>query len=540
MVKETRNEIRILFTSVGRRVELMQAFKNAAEELEVPIKIYGADISDTAPALYFCDASIKTCRISDQNYIPLLLGICAENGIDLLVPTIDTDLLVLAENKEKFLEIGTKVFISSVEMISFCRDKRKTAELFMRCGLLAPETFADVQGYNREFPAFIKPLDGSSSINAYRANNVEELREYAAKIDGYIIQPFVEGVEYTVDILCDFAGNPIYITPRERVAVRSGEVLKTKIIYDEQIVEECHRLIDIFKPCGPITVQMIRTKEKKDYFIEINPRFGGGAPLSMKAGADSAKATLQLLCGVKLDYAQRAAKMGSVYSRFDQSIYVNEQKVQQVDKVTDLADVFEEYEAVIFDLDDTLYSEKQYVKSGYKKVAEVIPQVENGFEKLWRAFEEGKPAIDIVLNEEGIYSEELKRQCVETYREHFPEIYLYPDVREMLIRLRGKGKKLGIITDGRPSGQTKKIEKLGLAELVDEIIITDSLAGNGDVINFRKPNTIAFEIMKKRLNVRMESMIYVGDNLAKDFKAPKKLGMGWAYVANEDGIYRSK
>ncbi|MGN0431358.1 MAG: HAD-IA family hydrolase [Lachnospiraceae bacterium] len=538
MAKKSKKEIRILFTSVGRRVELVQAFKNAAEELLLSVKVYGADLSDTAPALCFCDVQMRVCRISDENYIPLLLRICEENEIDLLIPTIDTDLLLLAQHKNSFGEIGTKVFISSPEMVSYCRDKRRTAELFKRCGLLAPESFGEVENYNLGYPAFIKPLDGSSSVDAYKVSDKQELQEYAGRIANYVIQPFVEGTEYTVDIMCDFEGNPLFITPRERIAVRGGEVLKTKIVQDEQIIEESKQLIDVFKPCGPITVQLIRTTDKKDYFIEINPRFGGGAPLSMKAGADAAKVAIKLLAGEAVEYVETAARDGAVYSRFDQSICIGTQKAYKANKVTDLKDIYMGYAAVVFDLDDTLYSEKEYVKSGYRKVAVEVLKDVDAYERLWKAFEEGKPAIDTVLLETEIYSEELKAECLKVYRDQLPDIHLYEGVKEMLEDLRKAGKKTGIITDGRVVGQTNKIEKLGLHELVDEIIVTDELAGHGNAKLFRKPNNIAFEIMQRRLNVRFEEMIYVGDNLAKDFVAPQKLGMAYAYVDNIEGIYR--
>lgn len=540
MVKCRNEEIRIMFTSVGRRVELVQSFRQAAELLGKKLVIYGADLTTSAPALYYCDRNVQVCRISEEAYIPSLLDVCREEKIDLLIPTIDTDLLKLAQNKGSFHEIGTKVFISSVEMVSYCRDKRCTAELFEKCGLLAPKSYGNVDDYKLGYPAFIKPLDGSSSIDAYKVNTEEELHEYANRINGYVIQPFVDGVEYTIDIMCDMEGNPIYITPRERVAVRSGEVLKTKIVQDEKMIEEAKRLISVFKPCGPITVQLIRNFDNEDYFIEINPRFGGGAPLSMKAGADAAVATLQLLSGKEVCFVEAAARDGVVYSRFDQCIYVNEQECYESENVTNLIEEFMKYKAIILDLDDTLYSEKEYVRSGYRKVTEQIAELHDAYEMLWQGFVDGKSVFDYVLSEKGIYSDKLKQECLEIYREQTPDIHLYEGVRDMLLALRAKGKKLGIITDGRVNGQKRKLEQLGLYDLVDEVIITDELAGNGEVSCFRKPNTIAFEIMKKRLNVRFEDMIYVGDNQAKDFQAPRKLGMAYAYINNVDGIYRKQ
>lgn len=314
---------RILFTAVGRRVELMQAFRQASQKLNIGVRIYGADMSDTAPALAFCDDTRNVCGMREENYIPQLLQICQDDRIDLLIPTIDTDLLILSQNAEKFAEIGTKVLISSSDKIAICRDKNYTADFFGECGLKAPQTVNHYQNYHGPYPCFIKPKDGSSSINAFRVEKESDLKVYAEKIGDYIIQPFIEGTEYTVDIFCDYDGNPIYITPRIRLAVRSGEVLKTEMAMDEKIIEESKKIIDHFKPCGPITVQLIRQKRTgDDYYIEINPRYGGGAPLSMKAGADSAEAVIRLLSGENIEYREMAAEDGAVYCRFDQSVRV--------------------------------------------------------------------------------------------------------------------------------------------------------------------------------------------------------------------------
>lgn len=322
--------MKILFTSVGRRVELIQAFRDAANDLEADLKIVGADITESAPALYYCDERRLVCPIRDRQYIPQLLTICRDDAIDCLIPTIDTDLLLLAENKSKFEMIGTKVLISAVDKVKLCRDKNYTSDYFSSLGLKSPLSINSVEKYEEYiaegragFPAFIKPKNGSSSVNAYRADGLEDLEIYSEKIRDYIIQPYIAGKEYTIDIFCNYEGNPVYITPRERLTVRAGEVLKTRIVQDDIMIAEMQTLIADFKPCGQITVQLIRDEETgDDYYIEINPRFGGGAPLSMKAGADSAKAVIRMLNGEKLEYVERAARDGATYSRFDQSICV--------------------------------------------------------------------------------------------------------------------------------------------------------------------------------------------------------------------------
>ena len=205
-------------------------------------------------------------------------------------------------------------------------------------------------------------------------------------------------------------------------------------------------------------------------------------------------------------------------------------------EISDILEVKEHIKglkAVIFDLDDTLYSEKEYVRSGYGKIAEVLPQVEHAAQKLWKLFEEKKPAIDELLKQEMIDSEEVKKACLHAYRYQIPDIHLYEGVMEMLKAFRENGLKLGIITDGRPEGQRAKLQVLGLEKLVDEIIVTDEFGGP----EFRKPNRKAFETMKERLGVEYAEMCYVGDNTKKDFIAPDQLGMRSIWFKNVDGLY---
>lgn len=509
----------ILFTGVGRRVELIQAFRQAALILNTNLRIYGADMDGTAPALAYCDYIRKVCGMRDSGYIGELVDICNTDHIDLLIPTIDTDLLVLSENVDKFPSF-TKVMISAPEMIRICRDKNLTSRFFSDCGLKAPMPVNDYQLYDAGFPAFIKPKDGSSSINAYKVENEEQLEAFANKVDDYIVQPFISGCEYTIDVFCDWNGEPIYITPRERLTVRAGEVLKTKITLDERMIEESLILCRAFKPCGPMTVQLIRDeKNGYDYFIEINPRFGGGASLSMKAGARSAEAIIKIFSGDTADYTPTSAD-GAIYSRFDQSVCIDEGRSP------------EKIKGVIFDLDDTLYSEKEYIKSGYRKIAEYLGE-EKVVDELWRSFEAGQPAIDELVKTRHI--ENQKTKLLDLYRNQYPDIHLYVGVKDLIAALKSEGIKVGIITDGRPEGQRNKLKALGLDKLIDnnDVIITDELGG----IQFRKPCDIAFRIIQKRWKLPCQQIIYIGDNANKDFQACRQLGMKWLWFENCNGLY---
>lgn len=192
-----------------------------------------------------------------------------------------------------------------------------------------------------------------------------------------------------------------------------------------------------------------------------------------------------------------------------------------INNITEADKYLDDIELVIFDLDDTLYSEKDYVRSGY------IAAAPDKADDLWQAFLDGTPAFDVVMPER-------KKEALAIYRNHIPNIELYSGVRDMLNRIKESGKHLAMITDGRPEGQRAKIHALGIEPLFDEIIITDELGG----VEYRKPNAVAFELMHEKFEVPYEKMVYIGDNPKKDFIAPEKLGMRAIYFINEDGLYR--
>ena len=545
---------RILFTSVGRRVELLTAFREAADRLDEPLLLCGTDITGDAPALRVCDRYFLTSRIRSDSYIPELLDICGREKIDLLIPTIDTDLLVLSENREKFEEIGTRVLISAPDKIRICRDKRNTAAFFISCGVRSPLPVDRADAYEGGFPCFIKPRDGSSSINAHRADSEEELALYASTVPDYIIQPFVSGREYTIDIFCDFDGKPVYITPRERIQVRSGEVIKTAVVQDEVMIGEAERIVAGFHPVGPITVQLIRDEQTgEDWFIEINPRFGGGSPLSMLAGADSAEAALLLLRGETPGYRREAAADGLEFSRFDRAFVSAGNEPVKVLDYSEIPGLAEGLDVVLFDLDDTLYDETDYVKSGFAEAARLAAGELSGrteeelFGFLWEAYQSGRAPVDELADllykerRDGPLPEEIKRILLSAYRDHAPEIRLKDGAEAVLSALSERGIRIGIVTDGRPGGQRAKLKALGLSDdpRIAEVISTDELAGgSGRGRIFRKPNPLAFEIMRARFGTAFCRMAYVGDNAGKDFIAPARLGMKCILLRNPRGLYQ--
>lgn len=312
----------IFILSVGRRVELVKLFDRAKRKLNINGKIIGGDMDLNAPAMHFVDKAIQLPKISEKNYISEIIKISKQEKIDLIIPTIDTELLILAQNREKIeKEANVKINLSDLEFIEICRDKYKTQEFFEKNGFGVPKLITEqmIVENNYTFPLFIKPLNGSSSINTFKINTQKELEFFKEYVPNPIIQECIVGDEFTVDVFCDFENNPITIVPRKRLATRSGEISKGQVTKDREIIDDIKKFLNYFKGKGHITIQCMKTKNGIKY-IEINPRFGGGAPMSIMAGADSPENLYKILLGESLSYNEEYEELLSL--RYDEAIFI--------------------------------------------------------------------------------------------------------------------------------------------------------------------------------------------------------------------------
>ncbi len=203
---------------------------------------------------------------------------------------------------------------------------------------------------------------------------------------------------------------------------------------------------------------------------------------------------------------------------------------------------------VIFDIDDTLYTEKYYVYRGFEAVAQFLADkipagtqsVENDhssgrlYARLWDYFVHGRFGIAPLCEELGM--PEKADEALAVYQAVYREIELLPGVRELMETLKAHGIKLGVISDGVPESQGVKLEALGVADLMDEVIFTETLGGH----DFRKPNPAAFRLMAERLGLPEESLVYIGDNPKKDFAPCLALGMQAVFFKNPEGLYTSR
>lgn len=276
----------ILIMSAGRRVELVEIFKLAAQKKSPGSKVFTTDmLPGLAPACEVSDGAIAVSRVTDDGYIDSLKQICVEYEIGLLVPTIDTELLLLSSFRDEFENIGANIVISSRDLIGLCRDKRKTASLFEQLDIDRPEI------YSRDsivFPCFCKPYDGSCSIGAKAIQTSAYLTQELLDDEKNIFMELIgsDYKEVTVDVYFDRDGRLSCLVPRERIEVRAGEVSKgvtrRDFLYDYLL----SKLGGMQGARGCITVQVFFDKKNNSVKgLEINPRFGGGYPLTDAVGA---------------------------------------------------------------------------------------------------------------------------------------------------------------------------------------------------------------------------------------------------------------
>lgn len=278
----------ILVTSAGRRVSLVLAFKRELNKLFPEGRVYTVDmIPELSSACRASDGYFNIVRVTDKDYCNRLIDICLANNITLIIPTIDTELIPLAENVKLFNENGIIPLISSVKMVKICRDKRKLFKFFDSISF--PRT-SEVNINDPDFPIFIKPVDGSSSNGIRIIKEKSQLNENEFSNDKLVFLRYLspeDHTEFTVDMYFDKNSMLKCAVPRERIEIRSGEVSKSVTRKGDLYKKIISKFSHMKGFAGCITLQVFINRSSNDVIgIEINPRFGGGYPLSYLAGAN--------------------------------------------------------------------------------------------------------------------------------------------------------------------------------------------------------------------------------------------------------------
>lgn len=281
----------ILITSAGRRVSLIKAFQYELKKLFPDGKVIASDADPMLSAgCHVADAYFKVPRFDCPTYIASLIEQCKNHEISLIIPTIDTGLAFLAQHRQILTENGIIPIVSSLEFITICRDKRVIHNYFKEKSI---RVALEYSRNDYKFPMFLKPYDGSRSADTYVIKKKEDLRDIHFNNDKLMFLEYLDPKhheEFTCDLYYDKMHQLKCVVPRKRIEVRDGEVNKGVTQYNELVPFIRQHLGEIKGAVGCLTAQFFKHKTDNTICgIEINPRFGGGYPLSYLAGANFPK-----------------------------------------------------------------------------------------------------------------------------------------------------------------------------------------------------------------------------------------------------------
>ncbi|MBR3236572.1 ATP-grasp domain-containing protein [Candidatus Saccharibacteria bacterium] len=293
----------ILITSAGTRNKVVQYFK---KEFDGIGKVIATDTSELAPAIYEADKYYLVPRIDESNYIDAILDICKKEKIDCLFALIDPELSLIAENRERFLKIGTTPLISDYDAVELAFDKYKMYKYLSSNGYKTAKSYIDKDEFYKDldagkisFPVFVKPYKGSASININKVGSKEEIDTLFNIYDDLIIQEFLDGQEIGVDVYIDpISKRVVSVFTKEKIKMRAGETDKARSFKDPKLFDLITGLVEKIGYVYMIDIDIFRI-DGEYYISEINPRFGGGYPHAYECGVNFPRLVINSMNGIE-------------------------------------------------------------------------------------------------------------------------------------------------------------------------------------------------------------------------------------------------
>ncbi|HTP81010.1 MAG TPA: ATP-grasp domain-containing protein [Bacteroidota bacterium] len=316
----------VLVTSVGTAsgINVIKSLRRAKDS---EIKILGVDADPTAAGLYLSDKSFTVPRSDSPEYVPRLESIVRSEGVAVLIPIHSKEIEQIALRRRLFEDAGAGMLVPEPSAIALCNDKRRMGDEAKRLGIRTPHILdADELGKvpAKEFPLFAKPNTGSSSTGSTRIEDKVDLEYVRKKHPEYLFQKFVAGREVTVDVLTDRRQNPIVISPRTRLATKSGQSVKGTTVNAEPFKGPVELLVRSLGLVGPSNIQFILGDEGP-VLVEINPRYAaGGLMLTVQAGANIPLLALKETLGMEVTKEECRVAEGVSMSRYWEEVYWND------------------------------------------------------------------------------------------------------------------------------------------------------------------------------------------------------------------------
>jgi carbamoyl-phosphate synthase large subunit len=288
------------------------------------VRVIAVDIDRYASGFHFADAAYVVPRVGSPGFLERMLEICERESVDLLFPDLDEELVLLAEARERFHAVGTRVLVSASSALAVCTDKFRTHQFFVANEIPSPHSVLPEEIPERvEFPLIVKPRSGRGGSGVHRVRNRRELDFFLDYVDRPIVQECLEGMEYTVDTMSDLEGRYLYCSVRERLATDSGISTRGRTVVHGEIAGMVERIVGLLGLVGPGCVQCFELPGGELRFTEINPRIAGSAVLSMAAGAPIVTDAVRLARGEEPE-GLRSYRPGTVMLRYWEQIFLDE------------------------------------------------------------------------------------------------------------------------------------------------------------------------------------------------------------------------
>ena len=283
-------------------------------------RLIATDVDPLASGLYLADKAYLTRRADDPRFVSELLRLSKRERVKVILPTVQEELGVLAQARDRFVRIGTIPVVSSVESIAVASDKERTYRFF-RGRRYCPTVFRPSKV---EFPVVVKPVRSRGGRGFHVCRNRVELRGALSQnrrlFDRSIIMEYLRGTEYSVYGLSGPEGNPRVIIPVRRIQAVS-ESKKAQVVRDASVERVVREIASKLHLIGPWNVQVMKSGSRVT-LVEVNPRFAGTVSLVVASGVDLPELAMQLVLGREVPRVRFAFRAGLVMTRFNEELFL--------------------------------------------------------------------------------------------------------------------------------------------------------------------------------------------------------------------------
>lgn len=297
-MSQARPEITAVVTSAGSApaVAVIQALLG---QEEIPVRLVAADMDPLSVGFRLAHEQAIIPGASEPDYVDRLLELCCAFRPAILFPIIDEELQVVADSAPLFAAQGITVVTNSAETVRRAKDKWLTHEWCVREDVAAPKSWLSARGdFPHSCPVILKPRSGRGSAGVELARTERELEYHLSQAADLMVQEWIDGPEFTVDIVMNEDGRVLSAVPRERLLTKVGMCVKGRTCRRAQLLDLSVEIAERFPltPRGNLQFKQSR-KDGRYYLIEVNPEFGAGLPLTTAAGVNMPLLLLKMALG---------------------------------------------------------------------------------------------------------------------------------------------------------------------------------------------------------------------------------------------------